>query len=105
VDRRGAIIARLEVRPTSRYLFRMTQLTISVPPALQRWIEARVAEGGYADAQDYLRDLVRRDHERASEDVAWLRAMIGEGLASGVIDREPEEVLDEIIAEDPDLRG
>ena len=83
----------------------MTQLTISMPPALQNWVDARIAEGAYADAADYLRDLVRRDQAEAAADRRWLKAMIDEGLASGIIDREPEDVLDEILAEDPDLRG
>jgi hypothetical protein len=39
----------------------MGEMTFNFPPALQRWIEAQVAEGRYADAADYIRDLVRRD--------------------------------------------
>jgi antitoxin ParD1/3/4 len=81
----------------------MTQLSISIPPALQTWVDARLAGGEYADAADYLRDLVRRD--RDAGDRRWLKAMIDEGLASGVIDRDIDELFDEIIAEDPDLRG
>jgi len=81
----------------------MTYHTVSMPPALQAWVDARLAEGAYADAADYLRDLVRRDQEYA--DQHWLKAMIDEGLKSGVLDQDAEEVLDEIIAEDPDLRG
>ena len=82
----------------------MTQLTVLMPPALQNWVDARVAEGAYADAADYLRALVRRDQAEAAADRRWLKAMIDEGLASDIIDREPEDVLAEIIAEDPDLR-
>jgi antitoxin ParD1/3/4 len=81
----------------------MTYHTVSMPPALQAWVDARIAEGAYADAADYLRDLVRRDQEHV--DRHWLKAMIDEGLKSGVLDQDAEEVLDEIIAEDPDLRG
>lgn len=80
----------------------MTQLTISMPPALEAWVQTRVAEGLYADAADYVRDLVRRDHADAEDDVQWVRAAIEEGLASGVIDREPEDVLKEIMARLPD---
>ena len=83
----------------------MTELSISMPPALQTWVDARLAEGSYADAADYLRDLVRRDQAGSVTDRQWLKAMIDEGLASGVLDREPEDVLDEILNEDPDLRG
>jgi len=83
----------------------MTYHTLSFPPALQAWVDARIAEGRYADAEDYLRDLVRRDQEAIAEDRSWVRAMIQEGLDSGVLDQDADEVLDEIIAEDPDLRG
>lgn len=83
----------------------MTYHTLSFPPALQAWVDARIAEGRYADAEDYVRDLVRRDQETIAEDRNWLRAMIQEGLDSGILDQEAEEILDEIIAEDPDLRG
>lgn len=81
----------------------MAQLTISMPDALQEWVNARVAQGRYVDAADYLRDLVRLDQQ--SDDRLWLKAMIDEGLASGVINRDMDEIIDEIIAEDPDLRG
>ena len=83
----------------------MTEFTISVPPALKQWIDTRIAQGLYADAADYMRDLLRRDQEQAADDSAWLRAQIEKGLASGVINAEPEDVLDAVMAEDPDLRG
>lgn len=81
----------------------MTELNISLPPALKHWIDERVASGLYADAADFVRDLLRRDQEQALDDNAWAKAMIDEGLASRVLDEEPEDVLDAIIAEDPDL--
>lgn len=83
----------------------MTDMSFTLPSALRSWIDQRVAEGRYADAGDYLRDLVRRDQQTMSGDRAWLKAMIAEGLMSEVIDREAQDVLDEIIAEDPDIRG
>jgi antitoxin ParD1/3/4 len=83
----------------------MSDVTVSMPAALRAWVEARLAEGGYSDAAEYLRDLVRRDLAEASADRRWLKAMIDEGLASPIVEIEPEEMLDEIIAEDSDLRG
>lgn len=83
----------------------MTDMSFTMPPDLKSWIDAQVAQGRYADAGEYLRDLVRRDQETVSDERTWLRAMIEEGLASGVINRDAQDVLDEIIAEDPDLRG
>jgi antitoxin ParD1/3/4 len=83
----------------------MTYHTLSFPPALQAWVDARIAEGRYADVAEYVRDLVRRDQEAIVEERNWVRAMIQEGLDSGVLDQDAEEILDEIIAEDPDLRA
>jgi len=83
----------------------MTDMTISVPPELKQWIDERVALGPYADAADYVRDLLRRDQEQALDERAWVKAMIDEGLQSAVLEAEPEDVLDAIMAEDPDLRG
>ncbi|MBX9815507.1 MAG: type II toxin-antitoxin system ParD family antitoxin [Sphingomonas sp.] len=79
----------------------MTHITITMPPALQHWIEARLAEGHYADAADYLRDLVRRDRQAADTDHHRLRGLIEEGLASGILPDEPEDVLKEIMARLP----
>jgi antitoxin ParD1/3/4 len=80
----------------------MANLNFSVPPTLERWINARVAQGRYADAADYLRDLIRRDQEAAQDDAHWMRGKILEGFASGVIDAEPEDVLKDIMARLPD---
>lgn len=79
----------------------MTDLTLSMPPALRLWVDHRVAEGRYADADDYLRDLVRRDQEVADDDRGWLRGMIEEGLESGVVDADPDELIEAIIARAP----
>ncbi|WBH17345.1 ribbon-helix-helix domain-containing protein [Sphingomonas radiodurans] len=86
------------MRARKGYVEHMNSLTVSMPPALQSWIDARLAEGKYTDAADYLRDLVRRDRAHASDDVAMLRSMIEDGLASGIDEREPEEVLREVMA-------
>ena len=82
----------------------MTELSKILPPDLESWIETRVAEGRFFDANDYLRDLVRRDRAEV-EDTAWVRAMIEEGEASGYLDAEPEAIIEEIIAERRLRRG
>jgi antitoxin ParD1/3/4 len=83
----------------------MSQLNVSIPPALKSWIDVRVAEGRHSSASDYVRDLVRRDQESAADETVWLRGLIEEGLASGVIDKEPEDVIEEIIANRRSRRG
>lgn len=83
----------------------MAQLNVSIPPALKSWIDHRVAEGRYSSASDYMRDLIRRDQESEPDDVEWVKAMLAEGMASGVIDMDAKQVLREIIAEYPASRG
>ena len=80
----------------------MASLNISMPPALEQWVDTRLAQGRYADAADYVRDLIRRDQEAAEDGRQWVRDKIEEGFASGVIDAEPEDVLREILARLPD---
>jgi len=42
----------------------MATMNISLPTPLAEWIEERVRSGQYANASDYIRDLVREDHKR-----------------------------------------
>jgi antitoxin ParD1/3/4 len=81
----------------------------SFPPEIRQWIAARLAEG-YADETDYLTELVRRDMADAArpespEEIAWVRAKVEEGLASGICDKDAFEVLDEIRASRKARRG
>jgi antitoxin ParD1/3/4 len=79
----------------------MGEMSFDFPPELRRWIEMRLAEGRYADVQEYVRDLVRRDQERASlweEDTARVRQLIEEGEASGISDVDPFEFIESLIA-------
>lgn len=77
----------------------MAQLNISIPSALKAWIGPRVAEGRYSSASDFVRDLVRRDQDKAPDESAGLQQMLDEGEASGVSDRDPYQVIEDIIAE------
>lgn len=90
--------------PTNLYNNPMAQLNVSIPPALKTWIDHRVAEGRYSSASDYVRDLVRRDQEAEADDIAWVKARLAEGMASGVIEKDAKTVLREIMAEHPARR-
>ncbi len=83
----------------------MSQLNVSIPPALKSWIDARVAEGRYSSASDYVRDLVRRDQDGAADEAAWLRALIAESREAEIIESEPEDVIDEIMEKYPAPHG
>lgn len=73
-------------------------LNVALSPELQSYVDARVAQEGFADPADFLRDLVRRDQDAYEADVQRVRALIQEGVDSGIVDAEPEDILDEIIA-------
>ncbi len=81
------------------YVGEMAQLNVSLPPALKSWIDHRVAEGRYSSPSDYVRDLVRKDQAGEPDEIDWLRGLIAEGLESPIIDKEPEDIVEEIIAE------
>ena len=77
----------------------MAQLDIPLPADLQRHVDARVSRDGFNDTAAYLRALIERDQHVYEADVRRVRALIEEGIASGIVDREPEDILDEIIAD------
>ena len=72
----------------------MAQMNVSVPDGLKAWAEARVAEGRYSSTSDYIRDLMRRDQERA-EKIANFQRLVDEGRASGISDRTMQDILAE----------
>jgi antitoxin ParD1/3/4 len=85
-------------------IFVMAQMNISLPEALKKWAETRVAEGRYSSTSDLIRDLLRKDQDSAADETAWLQAMIDEGLASETLEQDAFEVLEEIIAAIPAQR-
>ena len=68
--------------------FYMVQLQITVPETLKDWVEATAQAGGYIDASDYVRDLIRRDQETRDALIDALE----DGLASGVSDRTLDDI-------------
>ena len=70
----------------------MATMNVSLPDAMKSWVEAQTRGGRYSNASDYVRDLIRRDQERAAK-IAELQKAIDEGLQSGVSDRPIEEVV------------
>jgi antitoxin ParD1/3/4 len=67
----------------------MTSLNISLPDSLRDWIDAVVTNGGYGNASEYIRELIRQDQKRRDEE--RLDKLLLEGLGSG----EPTEVTPE----------
>jgi len=57
-------------------------MNVSLPDPLKEWVEAQAETGRYANASDYVRDLIRRDQDRANK-INSLQRLISEGLESG----------------------
>lgn len=70
----------------------MATMNISLPDQMKDWVERQVATGRYANASDYVRDLVRRDEERSQKLAAFQRE-IDKGIASGISERSIDEIF------------
>ena len=69
----------------------MASMNVSLPDPMKAWVEAQAETGRYANASDYVRDLIRRDQERLAK-LGELQRLIDAGLASGVSSRSEEEI-------------
>ena len=67
----------------------MATMNISLPNAMKQWVEQQAQSGRYSNSSDYMRDLIRRDQEKAVK-IANMQALITEGIESGVGTRTME---------------
>ena len=57
-------------------------MNVSLPEAMRAWVESRVSTGEYANASDYMRDLIRHDQEQHKDQLdAETIAAIRRGIA------------------------
>lgn len=66
----------------------MASVQVTMPETMKEWVEAQVRTGRYANASDYLRDLVRRDQDSSRDLIDALE----EGAASGISDQSMEDI-------------
>jgi antitoxin ParD1/3/4 len=57
----------------------MATMNVSLPDQMKNWVEECVKSGRYANACDYVRDLIRQDHAKLER----LRQALIEGENSG----------------------
>lgn len=69
----------------------MATMNVSLPDTMKDWVEAQAGTGRYANASDYVRDLIRRDQDRLAK-IAELQHLVDAGLASGISTRTPNEI-------------
>ena len=70
----------------------MATMNVSLPDAMKDWVEGRAETGRYSNASDYVRDLIRRDQERA-EKIAAMQRLIDESEDSGVSSNTMDDIL------------
>ena len=60
-------------------MFAMTTMNVSLPDELRSFVDAQVNEGNYGSTSEYVRELIRHDHDRRQ-----LRAALLDGARSPV---------------------
>lgn len=72
----------------------MATMNVSLPDPMKDWVEEQARSGRYSNASDYVRDLIRRDQDRAAK-IAAMQRLVTEGLESGVAPSSMDEILEE----------
>lgn len=75
----------------------MATMNVSLPDAMKDWVEGQAQTGRYSNASDYVRDLIRRDQDRADK-ISAMQRVVDASLASGISTQSVEEIFDEAIA-------
>ena len=70
----------------------MATMNVSLPDAMKDWVESQARSGRHGNASDYVRDLIRRDQERA-EKIANMQKLVDEARAGGLSNRTLDEIL------------
>jgi len=66
----------------------MATLNISMPKTMREWIDSQIEAGEYANASDYIRDLIRHDQRQRDT----LRLALIEGEKSGISKRSVTDI-------------
>ena len=75
----------------------MATMNVSQPDAMTDWVERQSQRGRYSNASDYVRDLIRRDQERANK-IAAMQRLIDEAEEGGVSAKGVHQIFDEAMA-------
>lgn len=61
----------------------METMNISLPQPLKQFVDEQMAEGRYSSVSEYIRELIRADERRRTED--QLEAFLLEGMEGGPV--------------------
>ena len=71
-------------------------MNIAMPEPLRAYVAERVESGQYGNTSEYVRDLIRRDQRE--QELARLRRLLEDGLASGAARPDTDEDWQELEA-------
>lgn len=69
----------------------MATMNVSLPEPMKDWVETQTRTGRYANTSDYVRDLIRKDQDRADK-IKRMQRLVNEGLDSGDGSRTMDEL-------------
>lgn len=75
----------------------MATMNVSLPDPMKQWVERQADTGRFSNASDYVRDLIRRDQERADKH-RELQRLIAEGIDSGISPRSMDDIFESALA-------
>lgn len=70
----------------------MATMNVSLPDLMKNWVEAQADTSRYSNASDYVRDLIRRDQERAVK-IEEMQCLVNEGVESGTSGRSLSTIM------------
>jgi len=76
----------------------MATMNVSMPDPMKEWVEAQTQTGRYANASDYVRDLIRKDQER-NDKIAAMQRFVDDGLKSGAGHRSRDDLFAAALAQ------
>lgn len=60
----------------------MATMNVSLPDQMKVWVEHQTKDGRYSNTSDYVRDLIRKDQDRAIA-IEELQKLVTRGIESG----------------------
>ena len=67
--------------------------TITLTDRQDGWIKAQIAAGRFTNDSEYIRDLIRRDHERSAR-LEALGTAVQEGIDSGPSEKTVSSIME-----------
>ncbi len=84
----------------------MTSMNISVPEPMRDWVESQVRAGNYGNVSEYVRELIRQDQKRKTQE--RLEELLLEGMnspKSAMTKKDWTDIRSEVVRRVAEARG